>query len=403
MELLSLVILAAGKGSRLQPLTNTTPKPLIKIAGKPILEWNLENALGYTSGVVLVVGYLEEKIRDYFGNSYKGLSIKYVTQKKLNGNAAALNLAKDAVKGSGVVIINGDDIYSKALFKKTSLGKGFIIGRHQEDCSSVGALVADQKNNLVQIIEKPKKFVSNLANTGFYFVGQEIFKYSPKIKLSKRGEFEITDLISLYSKDYPLKVTRADEGSLSISYPWQILDATRRLLSGMKKNIILGEVEKGATIKGKVFLGTGSIIKAGAYLEGNFYIGENCVIGPNCYLKDFASLGSSCFIGNGSEVVRSVLGDDVSLRHLSYIGDSVVGNSVNFGAGCKVANLRHDMGNIKVMVNNRDADTGRNKFGAIIGDFVKLGIGTLIYPGIKIYSYVSTLPGAIVSEDLLKS
>ncbi|MBI2595769.1 NTP transferase domain-containing protein [Candidatus Daviesbacteria bacterium] len=400
MDKPSLIILAAGKGTRLQPLTNTTPKPLIKIAGKLILEWNMENAYRYISEIVMVVGHLESLIRDYFGKSYKGVPIKYVTQKKLNGNAVALGLVKDVIGGSRLVIINGDDIYSKELFQKSFLGKDFLICRRQEDCSSVGA-VKSNNGRLTEIVEKPKKFISNLANTGFYFVGSKIFQYCPKIKLSKRGEFEVTDLINLYAKDRFIKIIRNDMGSIPISYPWQILEATQKLFSGMKKSLILGKVEKGVTIKGKIFLGKGSIIKSGAYLEGNFYIGENCVIGPNCYLKGFAALGNNCFVGNGSEVVRSSLGNDVSLRHQSYVGDSIIGNTTNFGAGSKVANLRHDFKNIKMMINNELTDTGRNKFGAVIGDGVKLGINTSVYPGVKIGSFKTTLPNEIVKKDLV--
>lgn len=395
----TLVILAAGKGTRLAPLTSTTPKPLIKIAGKPILEWNLENASMYTSGVYMVVGYLSEQIQAYFGSSFHGLPIKYITQKKLNGTAAALNLAKD-VSSKKIIVINGDDIYSKKLFKKTAENRDFIAGKYQEDCSSVGAIKLDN-GKLVEIVEKPKKFVSIMANTGFYFVDKEIFDYFPKVKPSKRGEIEITDLVSLYARDHDVKVIRTDDGWIQISYPWQILDATQTILTSIKKSKILGKMEKGATIKGKLILGKNSVIKSGTYLEGNFYIGENCTIGPNCYLKDFASIGNNCFVGNGSEVVRSVVGDDVSLRHLVYLGDSIVGNHVNFGAGTKVANLRHDFKNIRVKINGKFMDTGKNKFGVIIGDSVKLGINTLIYPGVKISTYKTTLPGEIVKKDLL--
>lgn len=96
------------------------------------------------------------------------------------------------------------------------------------------------------------------------------------------------------------------------------------------------------------------------------------------------------------EVTRSIIGRGTNVKHLSYVADSVIGNGVNFGAGTVVANMRHDGANIRVLVNGTLVDCGRKKFGAIVGDGVKLGAHSTLYPGTKLSAGISTLPGEVV-------
>jgi bifunctional UDP-N-acetylglucosamine pyrophosphorylase/glucosamine-1-phosphate N-acetyltransferase len=186
-----------------------------------------------------------------------------------------------------------------------------------------------------------------------------------------------------------------------------IVDDNNRYAENLEKYFALknietkieGTVEEGATIHGNVILGKNSVIKAGSYLDGNFIIGENTVIGPNCHLRKFGAVGDNCVVGFAVEVNSCVIGDGVHAKHHANLDCSILGNNVNIAAGTMIANLRHDNANIKTMINGKLVDTGRRKFGAIIGDNAKLGIQTTIYPGRKIYNGVWTLPGEIIKED----
>ena len=155
-----------------------------------------------------------------------------------------------------------------------------------------------------------------------------------------------------------------------------------------------------ATLKGKVSVGEGTRILAGSYIEGPVLIGKGCLIGPNCYIRPHTSIGDGCRVGNASEVKNSVIGDGSKIPHLNYVGDSVLGRDVSMAAGSITTNLRHDRGIIKSMLKGEAMGTGRKKLGAVIGDGVKLGARTIIYPGRKIWPGKTTLPGQIVDKDI---
>jgi len=164
---------------------------------------------------------------------------------------------------------------------------------------------------------------------------------------------------------------------------------------------IHGEVSPGAHVEGPLYVGKGSVVRPGVYIEGPVMIGEGCTVGPNCYLRPGTVLGRGCKVGQGCEIKNSILMDSAAVPHLSYVGDSVVGEKANLGCGTVTANFRHDGKNHRSRVKDELIDTGRRKLGAIIGDGVHTGIHTSIYPGRKLWPQTSTLPGEIVREDLV--
>lgn len=156
----------------------------------------------------------------------------------------------------------------------------------------------------------------------------------------------------------------------------------------------LGEVEDGATIKGNVFLGRGSKILAGTYIEGNAYIGENCKIGPNAYLRSGVILEENNHVAN-SEIKNSVVLKGSDIPHFSYVGDSIIGENCNLGAGTKIANLRFDDRAVEVVIDSRKVSSGRRKLGACLGHGVKTGINSSINCGSQIKNSSRVLPGSV--------
>lgn len=186
-----------------------------------------------------------------------------------------------------------------------------------------------------------------------------------------------------------------------VRYPWDLLAINEEVMGGLEDwpghaGVQLGE---GA----EVMVGEGTKILPGVFIEGRIMIGRNCKIGPNCYLRGSTSIGDGCHVGQAVEVKNSILSDGVSVGHLSYVGDSVIGPRANFGAGTITSNLRHDGSNHRSVVEGELIDTGRRKFGVVIGAGVHTGINTSFYPGRKMGPGTSTLPGGVVSEDIHES
>ncbi|MDB9741924.1 hypothetical protein OAB00_03625 [Akkermansiaceae bacterium] len=190
------------------------------------------------------------------------------------------------------------------------------------------------------------------------------------------------------------------ESSFFIIYPWNLLNVAEQVIGDLEENVIKGDIHPNAVIEGIITLGKGSRILPGVYIEGNATIGENCKIGPNCYIRGNTSIGNNVHIGQSVEVKNSIIGNDSAAGHLSYIGDSIIGDKVNLGAGTITSNFRHDGSNHRSKVNGELVDTGRRKFGTAIGNGVHTGIHTSIYPGRKLEATATTLPGGIVTEDL---
>ncbi len=403
------VILAAGEGQRLRPLTLTRPKHMIPVGGKPILEHlvNAVRAAGIKE-ILMVVGYKAETIKEYFGNGSEfGVSINYVNQKRILGTADAIASVKKHVN-EDFLVVNGDLLSSSDAIKS-------VIKMH-EKVKSIATLAAVKvekpeqygvlkvkDGRLTDIIEKPssKTSSSNLVNAGIYLFSIEIFDFIEQTKISKRGELEITDSIHLIVKNgKTVAVTEIPSDSwLDIGRPWDLLDANMRVLKSIKPSI-LGRVEKGAHIKGPVFVGRNTIIRSGAYIEGPVFIGDGSDIGPNCYVRPYTSIGRNVRIGNACEIKNSILMDGVRIGHLSYVGDSIIGEGCNLGAGSISANLRFDKKTVKMKIRGEKIDTGRMKMGVIMGDNVMTGIGALFMPGVTIGHNSWIGPNIVVYNDV---
>jgi NDP-sugar pyrophosphorylase family protein len=192
-----------------------------------------------------------------------------------------------------------------------------------------------------------------------------------------------------------------DTESILLEHPWDILAVNEEIVGRFDRNDIEGKIMHSVTVDGVIKLGRNSVILPGVYIEGNVTIGENCKIGPNCYIRGKTAIADGCHVGQAVEIKNCVLMEKVSAGHLSYLGDSVICPKTNLGAGTITANFRHDGKNHRSAgIDGTLLDTGRRKFGTIMGDNVHTGIHTSIYPGRKIWPDMSTRPGDIVQKDL---
>lgn len=392
------VILAAGEGNRMHPLTYTRPKVMLPIAGKPILEWNLLNAR--TAGLkefIFIVSYKSEMVREYFGNGKPwNVKIRYVNQGKPMGTAHAIGTAEPFVKEC--IVLCGDTIFGVNDLKQIGK-KGTRMGLVKVDNAKEYGIVELKGKQVTKIHEKMEHPSSNIINAGVYHFNKKIFDYIRKTEKSPRGEFEITDSINMLVSKESMEGVFLNEWR-DVVYPWHLLDANEELLKKMKTKI-QGNIEKNVTIHGTLIVGKDTVIRSGTYIEGPVVIGNNCKIGPNCYLRPYTTIGNDCHIGNASEVKNSIIMDHSNVPHLNYVGDSIIGQHCNLGAGTTIANLRLDKKNVTVVLNGKKIDTKRRKIGAIIGDNVQTGINATINIGSLIGNDVFIGPAGFVKGEVI--
>lgn len=391
------VILAAGKSTRTYPLTVHRPKVLLKVANKTLLEHNLEQLSGMVDEAILIVGFKKEMIVEAIGHRYADVEIRYVEQKEQLGTGHALLQARDFIQDR-FLMLAGDDLYSMKDIKKLLQHKYAALTKQVADPSRFGVFIAEGKK-AIGIVEKPKEFVSDRANTSCYVFHKDIFPCLETLKRSERGELELTDAIREIAVNDDFFIENIEDFWLPIGYPWSLLEANAHFLKNIRQEI-KGTIEDNVTIKGNLMLGEGSEVRSGSYFEGNVMIGRNCKIGPNAYIRGFTAVGDDCRIGP-AEVTNSIFSDGCRCDHSAYVGDSVLGEKAHLGAHTVTANLRHDGKNPKSMVKGALIDTGRRKLGAILGDGTNTGIGTLFYPGRKMWPFTYTKPGEIVSKDIV--
>ncbi len=388
------VVMAAGDGKRMKPLTETRPKVMLPVAGKPILE-HLLIALK-KAGIdeaVLIVRHKKESIIEYFTPKEEelGMKINFVEQGEETGTASAILSAENEIDGTFVAVAGDIITDSENIAKVIKEHEGTItLGVKKVKNPHEYGIVEITEGKVSLFEEKPKYPKTELANLSIYCMEKSVFEEIKKLKESKRGEYEIVDLF------IGAKAVEVEGYWQDVGYPWHLLDANKHFLSKMEART--GDIEN-STIDGKVIMEKGAKI-INSYIEGDVYIGENSVVGPNAQVRGPVAIGKNCNIGGATSVKSSILFDRVNAKHLSYIGDSVVGEGVNLGSGTQIANFRFDEGVINVLTERGWVNSGRRKLGAIIGDGVKFGVLSATMPGKLIGPRCWIHSGVVVNKNV---
>jgi dTDP-glucose pyrophosphorylase len=273
------VILAAGEGTRMRPLTENEAKPMLPVAGKPIIEHNIDLIRDSVEEIVIVGGYRIEDIEQEFSGDEK---IRIVEQEEALGTAHAALQARDFID-SKTVVMNGDDIYGEKALEALKHDSAVLASRADEP-EKFGVFELED-GKVTGIIEKPENPPSNLVNIGFYVVQPEFFDLLEDVEKSKRGEYEITDALNAYLETHEVEFVEAEQW-LPCSYPFQLIEANSELIDGEKiskgaKVSEKGDVEnstihEGAKVHGDV---SNSIIREEAEIPEEVEV-ENAVILP---------------------------------------------------------------------------------------------------------------------------
>ena len=389
------VVLAAGTGSRMRPLTDTLPKPMLPVAGRPICGHVARDAVSAGADeLVLVVGYEAQTVRDYFGSEYEGVPVTYVEQPARRGTADALRVARAELDGA-FAVLNGDNLYDAASLRRLFESGPAVGATRVAEPSNYGVL--DVTDGVVTgIVEKPEEPPSSLVNAGAYAFPLEATEWLD-VTESDRGEYEITDVLARVICERAVTPVEFEQW-LDVGRPWELLAANEWKLAEQVTRID-GEVAADADLADGVVVEAGATVHAGVTIAGPARICAGAEVGPNAYLRGAVYVGPGAKVGHGVEVKNSVVMTDAAVPHLSYVGDSLLAPNVNLGAGTQVANLRHDDEAVELTVKGERVSTGRRKFGAVFGPGAKTGINTSVNAGVTFSAGATSAPGEVVLRD----
>ncbi len=405
MQLNNYIILCAGKGARLWPITQSIPKAMIRVLGMPVCGWIVKSIYENAKQIVIVVSTDNDgnKITEYLSDSPWKTKIKFVKQIDVSGTAKAILCAKELLnEDEPFVVLNGDTFAEPEFYKKINenikSGNWFLMGKKVEDASSLG-LLEIENGRLTGIVEKPVGKTNGIINTGCFYAPNKFWKCLENVKISVRAEYEATDAILEFCKENSMKVVEFAGYWNDVGYFWNYLDSNAFAMDKLMEEGILSELDKDAVIRGKVFVAKNSQIKAGTVIEGPVYIGPNCTIGPNATLRPYSFIEGNNHIGTGTEIKNSIVLEN-SDAHGAYIGDSIICSKVNLGAGTRIANLKFDESTITTKIKGKTIDSKRRKLGVVIGQGTKTGVNVSINCGVLIGNNCRIYPNNFVKTNL---
>ena len=380
------LILAAGEGARMGPFTASVPKVMIPVGNRPLLEYVVQALVeNGVRDLVLVVGYRRERIQSHFqdGKAFHA-RISYVTQTKQLGTAHAVWEARPHME-ERFLVLNGSNMVDSRFVEDllASRDKPAVLITQSERPRSYGVVTVRGKA-LVGITEKPTEVISNLINTGAYALDQRIFDEIER--LAKEGKHDLPSAVSALAQGTEVDAIRTEGTWVDALYPWDLLRLNATALKGAHE-VRAGTIEPAVTIRGRVSIGDGCVIRSGAYLLGPLALGPGCEIGPNAVLLPSTSLGKNVRIGAHTTVANSILMDDVILGPACVVQDGVVGSGVVAKAGLLAASGSGD-----VQIEGEWHTVAQ--LGALIGEDVEIGNGVSVTPGTVINERARVESGA---------
>jgi glucose-1-phosphate thymidylyltransferase len=307
---MKVIMPMAGKGTRLMPLTKRVPKPLVNVAGRPVMDYVMDalRRAGQLEELIIITGHLKEKVELYVRENYD-IPARFIEQKVLDGTAGAVNLARPYVDGP-VIVIFVDTLFDADLsIVQTTNADGIIWTKEVEDYQRFGVVVTDKQGFMTKIVEKPSTPISRRANIGLQYVKdwRTLFDGIAHVLQSppgKGGEFYLTDAFQ-YMVDKGKKLFVSEVGG------WYDCGKVDTLLETNKHLLTHGRGKRPAKVP------AGVTIKDPVYIEDGLTL-EDCTIGPNVAIEAGSRIA-------GSRVSNSILGRDVVVKNATVAG-SLIGD-----------------------------------------------------------------------------
>lgn len=344
------VILAAGEGKRVRPLTRNRPKAMIPVANRPIIEYVIDALLkNGIRDIIVVVGYRKEQVTRFLNGL--DVPIEVVVQNKQLGTAHALQCAESRINGDFLVLPGDNYIDPQSIRRIGDIPNAILVKEHPSP-SNFGVVLLN--NSIVtDIIEKPEHAPSFMVSTGIYSLQKNFFS-------SITGN-DITDTIpALIAGGKQIRAVPADDWQDAI-FAWDLLKMNRRLLKDLPVSR-QGTASRQTTIQGPVSIGKGTTIGPNTVISGPVVIGNDCTIGPNCCIMPNSSIGSRVTIEPFTLLGDTIIMDDTSVGSHSRITSAVIGERcvlADHSSVCSATGLMEIEGCVV-----------KSEFGAIIGDNV---------------------------------
>ena len=373
------VVLAAGEGRRLEPLTNRRPKPMLPVAGKPLLEYVLDAIVDAgIDEVVFVVGYARDRIQTHFGDGDDwGVDVEYVVQEKQLGTAHAIAQAEAAVDDR-FVVLNGDriiesDCITDVCDRLDAEGGPVMAVTRSSDPGAYGVVeLADGR--VVDIAEKPMEATSDVINAGVYGFDAGIFDAIRDTDADGSGERQVTTTLAAFVGDAGVPAVRYDGLWVDVSHLWDVTRVTRRVLDSN------GGLREGV-------LEAGAEVAADAYVGADTRIGSNATVRPGCSLGENVTVGANAVLSNAVVLADAVIADGAVVR------DAVVAENAYVGPNATIAG-----GDAEVVVDGEVYEAVR--LGAVVGDNADVGGGAVLRAGTILGDEVRVDAGCTVSGTI---
>jgi glucose-1-phosphate thymidylyltransferase len=344
------VILAAGEGTRLRPLTHGKPKAMIPVANRPVIEHVIDALLANgIREIVVVVGYRREYVQRFLNGL--DIPVRVVVQEKQLGTAHALRAAAPEI-GDDFLVLPGDNYIDTASIAQIKGEPCAMLVKEHPSPSNFGVVV--MKDGLISdIIEKPAEAPTQTVSTGIISLPGDI--------LGSLAGNELPDAImGLIRKGMRMKAVKAGEW-LDAIYPWDLLRMNRSLLSHISPKKA-GQMAGNVTFSGTVSVGAGTAIGPNATLSGPVIIGEDCEIGPGACILPGTSIGSRVTVEPFTVLGNSLVMDDTSIGSHSRILNAVIGE------GCRIADHASTVETPSLF--SIEGKVQKAEFGAVLGDRV---------------------------------
>ena len=347
------IILAAGEGVRVRPLTRSRPKAMIPVANRPIIEYVID-ALTKNGirDIVVVVGYRKEQVTRFLNGL--GLPIEVVVQEKQLGTAHALQCAESKIKGDFLVLPGDNYIDPQSIARIKDLPNAILVKEHPNP-SNFGVVLLN--NGMVtDIVEKPEHSPSFMVSTGIYCLKKNFFSHI-------RGP-DITDAISgMIRAGEHIQAVPADDWQDAI-FAWDLLKMNRRLLKSLPM-AREGTASRQTIIQGPVSIGKGTTIGPNTVITGPVVIGNDCTIGPNTVIMPNTSIGSRVRLDPFTLMGDAIIMDDTIIGSHSRIIDTIIGERCNLADHTSVSTAAGLM--------DIEGCTIRSEFGAVLGNNITSG------------------------------
>jgi UDP-N-acetylglucosamine diphosphorylase/glucosamine-1-phosphate N-acetyltransferase len=386
------VILAAGEGMRLRPLTTSEPKVMIPVANRPVLEYVVDALVkNDVNDIVMVVGYRKERIMSHFEDGRKfGAKIEYVVQDKQLGNGHALLCARDRVSGNFLALAGDNIVDARAvgdLLRSSSCPSALVV--ESENPSKYG-VVTIEKGSIRNVVEKPMDLVSNIILTGLFCLKDSIFKVIDEC--ISNGEYGLSHAFRATLGESGIKPVFSDGLWIDAVYPWDLLELNAAALENAAVSTA-GKIEKNVNLAGPVGIGEETVIRAGTTIYGPVMIGEGCDIGPNVTIFPSTSVGDNVTIEPYTVIKNSILMSNCSIAAHSYLSHCVLGYGVR--------SKSHLMGaGSEAFVSVGDEFFKVPHMGCIVGEDTEFGTGVVVEPGTIVGAGCKVSSGSKIMRNL---